>query len=112
MESLSLVGASVEPAVDYKKKEHVFRLKLNNGGQYLFRAKDDEEMQSWMRQTQLAISGALASSDQRGSALDISKTKSLPPQNKQQQSNTGGGQQIGGGGVSGSLRRDFFKKDK
>jgi len=99
-ESLSLVGASVEPAVDYKKKEHVFRLKLNNGGQYLFRCKDDEEMQTWIRQTQAAIAGA----KDQGSSLDISKTKSLPPQNKQSTS--------GQGGVSGSLRRDFFKKDK
>ncbi len=97
---MSLVGASVEPAVDYKKKEHVFRLKLNNGGQYLFRCKDDEEMQTWIRQTQSAIAGA----KDQGSNLDISKTKSLPPQTKQSTS--------GQGGVSGSLRRDFFKKDK
>jgi spectrin beta len=95
---LSLVGASVEPAVDYKKKEHVLRLKLNNGGQYLFRAKDDEEMQTWINRTQTAIQAANSS----GSTIDISKTKSLPPQSKQSTS--------GPGGVSGSLRRDFFKK--
>jgi len=98
LESLSLVGASVEPADDYKKKEHVFRLKLNNGGQYLFRAKDKDEMQTWISRTQTAIQSAKES----GSALDISKTKSLPPQQKQSTS--------GPGGVSGSLRRDFFKK--
>jgi len=96
LESLSLVGASVEPAVDYKKKDHVFRLKLNNGGQYLFRAKDDEEMQTWIRMTQTAIQGA----KETGSSMDISKTKSLPPQTKQSTS----------GERSGSLRRDFFKK--
>jgi spectrin beta len=98
LESLSLVGASVETADDYKKKEHVFRLKLNNGGQYLFRARDKDEMQTWISRTQTAIQGAKDS----GSALDISKTKSLPPQQKQSTS--------GPGGVSGSLRRDFFKK--
>jgi len=98
LESLSLVGGSVEPAVDYKKKEHVLRLKLNNGGQYLFRAKDDEEMQTWISRTQTAIQAANSS----GSTIDISKTKSLPPQSKQSTS--------GPGGVSGSLRRDFFKK--
>ncbi len=95
---MSLVGASVEPALDYKKKEHVFRLKLSNGGQYLFRAKDDEEMQTWISRTQAAVQ----SSSTTGSSLDISKTKSLPPQAKQSAS--------GPGGVSGSLRRDFFKK--
>lgn len=98
VESLSLIGAKVEPAVDYKKKEHVFRLKLNNGGQYLFRAKDDDEMQTWISRTLLAIQSANTS----GSSLDISKTKSLPPQSKQSSS--------GPGGVSGSLRREFFKK--
>lgn len=85
LESLSLVGASVESADDYKKKEHVFRLKLNNGGQYLFRAKDKDEMQTWISRTQTAIQNAKES----GSALDINKTKSLPPQQKQSTSEIG-----------------------
>ena len=38
---LELTGAAVSVASNYTKKPHVFRLKLANGGEYLFQAKDD-----------------------------------------------------------------------
>uniref|UniRef100_F6X057 Spectrin beta chain n=1 Tax=Monodelphis domestica TaxID=13616 RepID=F6X057_MONDO len=38
---VSLKEASCEVAVDYKKKKHVFKLRLNDGNEYLFQAKDD-----------------------------------------------------------------------
>jgi len=99
MESLSLSGASVEVAVDYTKKEHVFRLRLSNGGQYLFRAKDDQEMNLWISRTQASISAAGTNGE---SPSDITnKTKSLPPPDKQRGS---------GIGYSGSLKKDQYKK--
>ncbi|XP_064174889.1 spectrin beta chain, non-erythrocytic 1-like isoform X2 [Anguilla rostrata] len=54
---VSLRGAVCEVAVDYKKKKHVFKLKLTDGNEYLFQAKDDEEMNMWIQ----AISNAVAS---------------------------------------------------
>ena len=95
MESLSLNGASVEVADDYKKKEHVFRVKLSNGGQYLFRAKDNEEMNLWINRTQSALGGQPAEKS----------SKSLPPPDKRTTSSTSGP-----GGVSSSLRKDYGKK--
>lgn len=92
IESLSLVGASVEVAVDYKKKEHVFRVKLNNGGQYLFRCRDDEEMNNWINKTQSSLVGSPAEKS----------SKSLPPRTTSSTS--------GPGGVSASLKKDFRKQ--
>ena len=37
---LSLEGATASIAVDYTKRQHVFRLKLSNGADYLLNAKD------------------------------------------------------------------------
>ena len=34
--SVDIASAVAEPASDYTKKKHVFRLKLSNGGEYLF----------------------------------------------------------------------------
>ena len=93
-ESLSLVGAAVEVAADYTKKEHVFRLKLNNGGQYLFRCKDDQEMRVWIERAQAAIGNAGGSNVQSPE----NKTKSLPPQQRSTSSLSGPG------GPSASLR--------
>lgn len=46
---LDLRSAQAEVATDYTKKKHVFRLKLSNGSMYLFQAKDDNEMDFWIR---------------------------------------------------------------
>merc|ERR1711990_1316891 len=40
---VDLIGGVADVAADYKKKNHVFRLKLQNGGDYLFQAVDDEQ---------------------------------------------------------------------
>jgi len=48
---VDLVGGVAEVAADYtekKKKKHVFRLRLANGGDYLFEAADDEQMNVWV----------------------------------------------------------------
>uniref|UniRef100_A0A8C3GAA8 Spectrin beta chain n=1 Tax=Cyclopterus lumpus TaxID=8103 RepID=A0A8C3GAA8_CYCLU len=41
---VSLKDAVCEVALDYKKKKHVFKLKITDGNEYLFQAKDEEEM--------------------------------------------------------------------
>uniref|UniRef100_A0A3B4BR65 Spectrin beta chain n=1 Tax=Pygocentrus nattereri TaxID=42514 RepID=A0A3B4BR65_PYGNA len=38
---VSLKDATCEVAVDYKKKKHVFKLRVTDGNEYLFQAKDD-----------------------------------------------------------------------
>nr|CAD7595509.1 unnamed protein product [Timema genevievae] len=44
---VDLRGGSTQVATDYTKKRHVFRIKLANGAEFLFQAKDDEEMAQW-----------------------------------------------------------------
>ncbi|XP_060584243.1 spectrin beta chain-like isoform X5 [Ruditapes philippinarum] len=46
--AMDLNGAECEPAVDYNKRPNVFRLRLASGGEYLFMAKDQSEMDRWM----------------------------------------------------------------
>ncbi|XP_046383490.1 spectrin beta chain isoform X6 [Ischnura elegans] len=65
-------GGSVEIASDYTKKKHVFRLKLVGGAEYLFQAKDDEEMSEWVRRV-----GAAVHSESYGSA-GPSRSQTLP----------------------------------
>ncbi|XP_063228722.1 spectrin beta chain isoform X7 [Bacillus rossius redtenbacheri] len=45
---VDLRGGTAVVATDYVKRKHVFRVKLANGAEYLFHAKDDEELNQWM----------------------------------------------------------------
>ncbi|XP_033469021.1 spectrin beta chain, non-erythrocytic 1 isoform X1 [Epinephelus lanceolatus] len=54
---VSLKEAVCEVALDYKKKKHVFKLKITDGNEYLFQAKDDEEMNVWITAITAAVSG-------------------------------------------------------
>uniref|UniRef100_A0A673NJF8 Spectrin beta chain, non-erythrocytic 1-like n=1 Tax=Sinocyclocheilus rhinocerous TaxID=307959 RepID=A0A673NJF8_9TELE len=58
---VSLKDAVCEVAVDYKKKKHVFKLRVTDGNEYLFQAKDDEEMNTWIQAIQNAGSGSSSS---------------------------------------------------
>lgn len=58
---LDLKGAAIEVATNYTKKKHVFRLKLPNGAEYLFQAKEDDEMNQWIGKMESAISDTEAS---------------------------------------------------
>uniref|UniRef100_A0A8B9KMK5 Spectrin beta chain n=1 Tax=Astyanax mexicanus TaxID=7994 RepID=A0A8B9KMK5_ASTMX len=58
---VSLKDAVCEVAVDYKKKKHVFKLRVTDGNEYLFQAKDDEEMNTWIQAIQNATTGSSAS---------------------------------------------------
>ncbi|XP_055496760.1 spectrin beta chain, non-erythrocytic 1-like isoform X1 [Leucoraja erinacea] len=52
---LNLKNAICEVAADYKKKKHVFKLRLNNGNEYLFHCKDEEELHNWIHNLNIAI---------------------------------------------------------
>nr|XP_061794647.1 spectrin beta chain, non-erythrocytic 1-like isoform X2 [Nerophis lumbriciformis] len=54
---VSLRDGDCQVALGYKKKKHVFKLKVTDGNEYLFQAKDDEEMNSWISAISAAISG-------------------------------------------------------
>ncbi|XP_072485705.1 spectrin beta chain, erythrocytic [Notamacropus eugenii] len=54
-EPLGLRHAICEVAADYKKKKHVFKLRLSNGSEWLFHGKDEEEMLSWLQGVSTAI---------------------------------------------------------
>ncbi|CAH0560832.1 unnamed protein product [Brassicogethes aeneus] len=66
---LALLGATAEVAKDYKKKKHVFRLKLDGGAEFLFQAHDDAEMNIWISRI-----SAHADSDSSGP----SRSQTLP----------------------------------
>nr|XP_046186100.1 spectrin beta chain, non-erythrocytic 1-like isoform X1 [Oncorhynchus gorbuscha] len=46
---ISLMGAVCDVAMDYKKKKHVFKLRVADGNEYLFQAKEEEEMSTWIQ---------------------------------------------------------------
>lgn len=73
---VSLRDAVCEVALDYKKKKHVFKLRLSDGNEYLFQAKDEEEMNTWIQ----AISSAISSDKQEVSA----STQSTPASSRAQ----------------------------
>jgi len=54
-------ATQVATATDYRKKSHVFRLKLQNGNEYLFHAKDEAEMNDWINAIQTCISSLMTS---------------------------------------------------
>ncbi|XP_013917103.1 PREDICTED: spectrin beta chain, erythrocytic isoform X1 [Thamnophis sirtalis] len=47
-EPFRLKNALCEVAADYKKKKHVFKLRLGNGSEWLFHGKDEDEMHTWL----------------------------------------------------------------
>lgn len=71
---LQLYGATASVATDYKKKKHVFRLKLENGGDFLFQAHDDAEMNSWISRIN-AHADPTASGPSRSQTLPASAQK-------------------------------------
>ncbi|XP_008821078.1 spectrin beta chain, non-erythrocytic 2 isoform X2 [Nannospalax galili] len=55
---VSLARAQGSVASDYRKRKHVFKLGLQDGKEYLFQAKDEAEMSSWLRVVNAAIATA------------------------------------------------------
>ncbi|XP_053923064.1 spectrin beta chain, erythrocytic isoform X1 [Cuculus canorus] len=71
-EPLGLRDALCEVAAGYKKKKHVFKLRLSNGSEWLFHGKDEEELQAWLQGLSSAITECQGS---RGKAQSLP----LPP---------------------------------
>merc|ERR1711972_598092 len=68
--SVDLINCTAEVATDYTKKKYVFRLRLANGGFYLFQAADEEQMELWVN----GINNQAQPQDVEGS-----KSQALPP---------------------------------
>ncbi|KAM8807393.1 spectrin beta chain, non-erythrocytic 1-like [Eudromia elegans] len=54
-EPFALRNALCEVAAGYKKRKHVFKLRLGNGSEWLFHGKDEEEMHTWLQSLGTAI---------------------------------------------------------
>merc|ERR1719189_2597711 len=70
---VDLANAEATVATDYTKKKHVFRLKLENGGDYLFQAQDDDQMNLWVESINKQAQG------QDEAAARPGKSQTLPP---------------------------------
>merc|ERR1712080_345367 len=46
--AMELLNGKAEIAHDYMKRKHVFRLRLADGGEFLFQAVDEEQMNQWI----------------------------------------------------------------
>uniref|UniRef100_A0A8C3RRI6 PH domain-containing protein n=1 Tax=Chelydra serpentina TaxID=8475 RepID=A0A8C3RRI6_CHESE len=57
-EPFQLRNALCDVATGYKKKKHVFKLRLGNGSEWLFHGKDEEEMHTWLQGLGTAITEA------------------------------------------------------
>ncbi|XP_043911085.1 spectrin beta chain, non-erythrocytic 1 [Protopterus annectens] len=75
---VSLKDAQCEVATDYKKKKHVFKLKLTDGNEYLFQAKDDDDMNSWLKAITSAISDKSEVSPSSQGTPASSRAQTLP----------------------------------
>uniref|UniRef100_A0A673I306 Spectrin beta chain n=1 Tax=Sinocyclocheilus rhinocerous TaxID=307959 RepID=A0A673I306_9TELE len=74
-EPLNLTNASCEILTNYKKKKQVFKLRLEDGSEYLFQCKD-EELQNW---TQAIEQAAQAVTEEPVAGPSGVKAQSLPP---------------------------------
>ncbi|XP_035034566.1 spectrin family protein isoform X1 [Hippoglossus stenolepis] len=74
---ISLGEAVCEVANGYKKRKHVFKLRLGDGKEYLFQAKDESEMSSWIRSILSSI--PTGSGDSPGVPRALSRAMTMPP---------------------------------
>ncbi|XP_031712808.1 spectrin family protein isoform X2 [Anarrhichthys ocellatus] len=74
---ISLGEAVCEVAHGYKKRRFVFKLRLGDGKEYLFQAKDEAEMSSWIGSIVSAIPTGSADSPVAPRAL--SRAMTMPP---------------------------------
>ncbi|NXA57979.1 SPTB1 protein, partial [Mohoua ochrocephala] len=75
-EPLGLWDARCEVPAGYKKKKHVFKLRLSNGSEWLFHGKDEEELQAWLQGLSAAIMECRGS---RGKAQSLPLPLPIPP---------------------------------
>ncbi|XP_064182150.1 spectrin beta chain, non-erythrocytic 1-like isoform X1 [Anguilla rostrata] len=78
---IGLADATCEVANDYKKRKHVFKLQLNDGKEYLFQAKDEAEMSSWIQAVTSSIQtgeGGAGNHSPMGPKV-LSRAMTMPP---------------------------------
>ncbi|KAJ3589035.1 hypothetical protein NHX12_009883 [Muraenolepis orangiensis] len=69
---ISLGEAVCEVANDYKKRKHVFKLRLGDGKEFLFQAKDEVEMSAWIGSIHSSIpAGAPGGESLLGGGADV-----------------------------------------
>ncbi|KAK0133782.1 Spectrin beta chain, non-erythrocytic 1 [Merluccius polli] len=73
---LALAGAGWEALANYKKKKHVFKLRLLDGSEYFFQCKDEDELQRWGQAMSIAVLAQEGAEPAESSGL---KAHSLPP---------------------------------
>uniref|UniRef100_A0A8C5VC17 Spectrin beta, non-erythrocytic 2 n=1 Tax=Microcebus murinus TaxID=30608 RepID=A0A8C5VC17_MICMU len=80
---VSLARAQGSVAFDYRKRKHVFKLGLQDGKEYLFQAKDEAEMSSWLRVVNAAIATASSASGEpeepAGAPRGMTRAMTMPP---------------------------------
>uniref|UniRef100_A0A5F8GHC0 Spectrin beta chain, non-erythrocytic 2 n=1 Tax=Monodelphis domestica TaxID=13616 RepID=A0A5F8GHC0_MONDO len=79
---VSLARAQGSVALDYRKRKHVFKLGLQDGKEYLFQAKDEAEMSSWLRVVNAAIAAASADPEEPAmpsASRGMTRAMTMPP---------------------------------
>ncbi|KAM4720867.1 spectrin beta chain, non-erythrocytic 2 isoform 2-T2 [Rhinophrynus dorsalis] len=78
---VQLTGAQCSVAHDYKKRKNVFKLSLVDGKEFLFQAKDEAEMSSWMRviNSSLPSSPGDTSDHSPGIPKSMTRAMTMPP---------------------------------
>ncbi|VDP23499.1 unnamed protein product [Soboliphyme baturini] len=73
---LSLIASTVDVAASYTKRRFVFSLKLPNGGEYLFQARDEEDMNRWIQHLNAVINSSESPGAGRAATLPTSQQSS------------------------------------
>uniref|UniRef100_A0A674B010 Spectrin beta chain n=1 Tax=Salmo trutta TaxID=8032 RepID=A0A674B010_SALTR len=76
---ISLGEAVCEVAHDYKKRKHVFKLRLGDGKEFLFQAKDEPEMASWIHSIHSSIPAGGSGDRSPGGPRALSRAMTMPP---------------------------------
>ncbi|XP_072407098.1 spectrin beta chain, non-erythrocytic 1-like isoform X3 [Chiloscyllium punctatum] len=78
---VSLTDAKCEVAHDYKKRKNVFKLRLSEGKEFLFQAKDEAEMSSWIDGITTSITTSSTNQDDRYPAnpQGLTRAMTMPP---------------------------------
>ena len=81
---VDISGAYAAPATDYSKRPNVLRLKLKNGGEFLFQAHSEQQMRQWITTLNRAAGTGTPQLSRAGSTAGAgaeagAKSSTLPP---------------------------------
>lgn len=107
--ALDLAGASAAPATDYQKRPHVFRVKLVNGGEYLFQGQNTDDMNKWCQYiNRNATLPASAAGTPRGTPVQRASTMPAGSRPEQLATPSSSGAQASTSGGPSSGKKKFF----